>query len=63
MSITITLPKHEINRFNREFEQEQQNISRLQFARSICGIWAEKSETGRKSDGEKFMNLVKEGIR
>lgn len=63
MPITITFPKHEINRFNREFEQEQQNISRLQFARSICGIWAEKSEAGQKEDGKKFMNLIKEGIR
>ena len=62
MPITIQFPKHEINRLNREFEQEQQNISRLQFARSICGIWTEKSESGRKSDGEKYMNLVKEGI-
>ena len=58
MSITITYPKHEINRFNREFEQEQQNISRLQFARSICGIWAEKSETGKEQDGKKFVELL-----
>lgn len=58
MPIAIQFPQHEINRLNREFEQEQQNISRLQFARSICGIYADKSEAGKEQDGKKFVELL-----
>lgn len=58
MPIAIQFPKHEINRLNREFEQEQQNISRVEAMRRICGIYAEKSEAGQKEDGKKFVELL-----
>ena len=58
MQLSITYPQHEINRFNREYEADLQNISRLEFARIICGIYSEKSEAGRISDGKKFVELL-----
>ena len=61
--IDITYPQHEIDRFNREFEAELQNISRVEYARLICGIYSEKSEQGKHQDGEKFMNLIKGVVR
>ena len=59
----ITYPQHEINRFNREYEAEQQNISRLEYARLICGIYSEKTEQGKQQDGGKFMNLITGVVR
>jgi len=59
----ITYPQSEINRFNAEREAEKQTASRVEYARLICGIYAEKSEIGKREDGQKFMNLIKEVLR
>lgn len=58
MPITIAFPQHETTRFNREYEAEQQTISRVEAARRICGIYAEKSESGKEQDGKKFVELL-----
>jgi len=59
----IEFTKDEINRFNAEHEAERQTASLVEYARLICGVYAEKSETGRKDDGEKFMSLIKGVLR
>jgi hypothetical protein len=58
MQLSITYPQPEINRINAEYEAQQRNISRLEFARTICGIYSEKSEAGQVSDGKKFVELL-----
>jgi len=61
--INITFPQSEINRFNAEHEAEKQTASRVEYARLICGIYAEKSEIGKREDGQKFMGLIKGVLR
>ena len=50
--LLIKFTQPEINRINAEYEAQQRNISRLEFARTICGIYSEKSEAGQVSDGQ-----------
>jgi len=59
----ITYPQSEINRFNAEYEAEKQTASRVEYARLICGIYAEKSDAGKREDGQKFMSLIKGVLR
>jgi len=59
----ITFPQSEINRFNAEHEAEKQTASRVEYARLICGIYAEKSDAGRSTDGEHFIGLIKGVLR
>jgi len=59
----ITYPQSEINRFNAEYEAEKQTASRVEYARLICGIYAEKSEIGKREDGAKFVNLISGVLR
>ena len=59
----IIYPQNEINRFNAEHEAEKQTASRLEYARLICGIYAEKSEIGKREDGQRFMGLIKGVLR
>jgi len=59
----IKFTKDEINRFNAEHEAEKQTASRVEYARLICGIYAEKSESGQREDGQKFMGLIKGVLR
>jgi hypothetical protein len=59
----ITYPQSEINRFNAEYEAEKQTASRVKSARLICRIYTEKSEIGKREDGQKFMGLIKGVLR
>ena len=61
--LNITYPQSETNRFNAEYEAEKQTASRVEYARLICGIYAEKSEIGKRADGEHFMGLIKGVLR
>ena len=61
--LSITYPQSEINRFNAEYEAERQTTSRVEYARLICGIYADKSDAGKCEDGQKFVNLIKGVLR
>lgn len=54
----IEFTADEITRLNREYEKELQDKTNLSAARMICGLFAEKSESGQIADGKKYVELL-----